>query len=75
MPRALNGAEAVVIGGGPLSEAAARLRHRPQATIVEPVPAAMRLVLLAPGGARPEGRKQFFFEKKNQKTLFLEDGT
>ena len=41
----LDGAEAVVIGGGPLSDTATRLRRRFQTTIVEPVPAAMRLVL------------------------------
>ena len=41
----LDGAEAVVIGGGPLSDTAARLRRRLQITIVEPVPAAMRQVL------------------------------
>ena len=43
----LDGAEAVVIGGGPLSETAARLRRCLPATIIEPVPAAMRAVLAA----------------------------
>lgn len=37
-----DGAERVVIGGGPLSASAARLRRRFAATIVEPVPAAVR---------------------------------
>ena len=40
----LDGAEAVVIGGGPLSATATRLRGRFQTEIVEPVPAAMRQV-------------------------------
>ena len=39
------GAEAVVIGGGPLAEAARALNGRIGAEIVEPVPAAVRLVL------------------------------
>ena len=43
----LDGAEAVVIGGGPLSDTAARLRQRFQNEIVEPVPAAMRYILKA----------------------------
>ena len=43
----LDGAEAVVIGGGPLSEAAARLRCRLRTTIIEPVPAAIRHILAA----------------------------
>ena len=47
---ALDGAEAVVIGGGPLSATAARLRRRFQTEIVEPVPAAMRQVLDALAG-------------------------
>jgi Asp/Glu/hydantoin racemase len=41
----LDGAAAVVIGGGPLSDTAARLRRRFQTAIIEPVPAAMRAVL------------------------------
>jgi Asp/Glu/hydantoin racemase len=41
----LDGAEAVVVGGGPLSDTAARLRQRFQTTIIEPVPAAMRHIL------------------------------
>ncbi len=49
----LDGAKAVVIGGGPLSATAARLRERFQTEIVEPVPAAMRQVLDALGGCRP----------------------
>ena len=42
---ARDGAERVVIGGGPLSASAARLRHRFDAAIVEPVPAAVRAVV------------------------------
>jgi Asp/Glu/hydantoin racemase len=42
-----DGAESVIIGGGPLSESAARLRRQFHATIVEPVPAAMRQLLQA----------------------------
>jgi allantoin racemase len=38
----LDGAEAVVIGGGPLSEAARALRGQFAVEIVEPVPAAVR---------------------------------
>ncbi len=41
----VDGAEAVVIGGGPLSATAARLRQQLQVTIIEPVPAALRQVL------------------------------
>lgn len=41
----LDGAAAVVIGGGPLSDTAARLRERFQSAIIEPVPAAMRHIL------------------------------
>jgi allantoin racemase len=41
----LDGAEAVVIGGGPLSASAARLRHRFTNDIIEPVPAAIRYLL------------------------------
>ena len=42
---ALDGAAAVIIGGGPLSDTAVRLRRRFGIAIVEPVPAAMRVVL------------------------------
>ncbi len=38
-------AEAVIIGGGPLSDTAARLRVRFRIAIIEPVPAAMRAVI------------------------------
>jgi Asp/Glu/hydantoin racemase len=48
-----DGAEAVVIGGGPLSETAARLRGRFKAAIVEPVPSAMRALLAVWGGVGP----------------------
>ena len=41
----LDGAEVVVIGGGPLSDTAVHLRQRLQVTIIEPVPAAIRQVL------------------------------
>ncbi|MFG1281747.1 aspartate/glutamate racemase family protein [Xanthobacter autotrophicus] len=40
-----DGADAVVIGGGPLSDAAARLRLRFPSRIVEPVPAAIEKIL------------------------------
>ena len=40
----LDGAEAVVIGGGPLSAAALALRERFGSAIIEPVPAAIRCV-------------------------------
>ncbi|HEY9215946.1 MAG TPA: aspartate/glutamate racemase family protein [Ancylobacter sp.] len=40
-----DGADIVVIGGGPLSDAAARLRHRFPTMIVEPVPAAIQMLL------------------------------
>ena len=40
-----DGAEAVIIGGGPLTGAAARLRHEFGSMIVEPVPAAIRALL------------------------------
>lgn len=39
------GAEAVIIGGGPLALAARKLRQRHSIPIIEPVPAAARLVL------------------------------
>ena len=51
-----DGAEAVVIGGGPLSDTAARLREYYPGAIVEPVPAAMRAVGHSPSactGRRP----------------------
>lgn len=41
----LDGAEAVVIGGGPLSDSAAILHKRFGDAIVQPLPAAMRLCL------------------------------
>ncbi|MFJ8128252.1 aspartate/glutamate racemase family protein [Streptomyces hydrogenans] len=40
-----DGAEAVVIGGGPLGEAAEALRHRFPVPVVGPIPAAAREVL------------------------------
>ncbi len=40
-----DGAAAVIIGGGPLSEAARALRGRFAAELIEPVPAAIRAVL------------------------------
>ncbi|MGW9414659.1 aspartate/glutamate racemase family protein [Arthrobacter cupressi] len=40
-----DGAEALIIGGGPLASAAASLRGRFSVPIVEPVPAAARLAL------------------------------
>ncbi|WP_184358354.1 aspartate/glutamate racemase family protein [Rhizobium sp. BK602] len=52
----LDGAEAVIIGGGPLGRAAAELGQRFSAPIVAPLTAAIRLLLLrmenrlAPGG-------------------------
>lgn len=39
------GAEAVIIGGGPLAEAARRLAEDVEVPLIEPVPAAMRLIL------------------------------
>ena len=41
----IDGAEAVVIGGGPLSDTAARLRTRFTNAIVEPVPAAIQALM------------------------------
>jgi Asp/Glu/hydantoin racemase len=41
----VDGAEAVIIGGGPLSAAARVLRGQFSAEIIEPVPAAIRCVL------------------------------
>ena len=52
----LDGAEAVIIGGGPLSLAARALRDQFRVEIIEPVPAAIRCVsrLLGPvGEVRP----------------------
>lgn len=46
-----DGAGRVIIGGGPLSEAARSLRHRFGGRIVEPIPAAMRRVIAALGRA------------------------
>jgi allantoin racemase len=40
----VDGAEAVIIGGGPLSAAARALRRQFSTEIIEPVPAAIRLV-------------------------------
>lgn len=39
------GAQAVIIGGGPLAEAARRLSEGARVPLIEPVPAAMRLIL------------------------------
>ena len=44
---ARDGAERVIIGGGPLSASAARLRRRFGASIVEPLPAAVRAMVRA----------------------------
>jgi Asp/Glu/hydantoin racemase len=44
-----DGAEAVVIGGGPLGEAAEALRHRFPVPVIGPVPAACRAVRGMPG--------------------------
>jgi allantoin racemase len=41
-----DGAEAVVVGGGPLAFAARRLAERAALPIIEPVPAAIRLALV-----------------------------
>ena len=41
----LDGAQAIVIGGGPLAAAARAIAHRVAVPLVEPVPAAIRLVL------------------------------
>jgi len=41
----LDGAEAIVIGGGPLAVAARAIAHQVPVPLVEPVPAAVRLVL------------------------------
>ena len=47
---ARTGAEAVIIGGGPLAAVAAALRPRFAVPIIEPVPAAVRLAVLRAGG-------------------------
>lgn len=52
----LDGAEAVVIGGGPLAVAARALCPLFAVPIVEPVPAAVRLAVRRAGQARPRGR-------------------
>lgn len=41
----LDGAEAVVIGGGPLAQAAAQLQDRYGVPVIEPIPAAVRQLL------------------------------
>jgi Asp/Glu/hydantoin racemase len=53
------GAQALVIGGGPLAIAARALKHRFEALIIEPVPAAVRLAAARAREAdhnRPLGR-------------------
>ena len=45
----LDGAQALVIGGGPLARAARALRHRVAVPLIEPVPAAVRLALARAG--------------------------
>ena len=47
---ARTGADAVIIGGGPLAAVAAALRPRFAVPIIEPVPAATRLALRRAGG-------------------------
>jgi Asp/Glu/hydantoin racemase len=49
---AVAGAEAIVIGGGPLSLAARALRERLQTPIIEPIPAAVRLAITRSQGTR-----------------------
>jgi Asp/Glu/hydantoin racemase len=39
------GAEAIIIGGGPLAEAARRLTGNAEVPLIEPIPAAIRLIL------------------------------
>jgi Asp/Glu/hydantoin racemase len=46
------GAQAVIIGGGPLAEAARRLAEGARVPLIEPVPAAIRLILRG-AAARP----------------------
>ncbi len=41
----LDGAQAIVIGGGPLAVAARAIAHRVAVPLIEPVPAAVRMVL------------------------------
>jgi Asp/Glu/hydantoin racemase len=40
-----DGAEAVIIGGGPLAEAARRLADTVEVPLIEPIPAAIRLIM------------------------------
>ena len=40
-----DGVSAIIIGGGPLASAARRLRHQIAATLIEPIPAAIALML------------------------------
>jgi Asp/Glu/hydantoin racemase len=49
--RGIDGAEAVVIGGGPLSRAARAIAERSPVAIIEPLPAAVRWMLRALGVA------------------------
>lgn len=50
-----DGAEALVIGGGPLAQAARALRPRFVVPVIEPIPAAVRLALRRAGKrARPD---------------------
>lgn len=51
-----DGAEAVVIGGGPLAQAAKTLAPRMPIPLIEPVPAAVRAIVRALDGTSPEGR-------------------
>lgn len=57
-----DGAEAVIIGGGPLAEAARELALEFAAPIIEPIPVAVRLLLPAPSfpdpGAKFPARQQ-----------------
>lgn len=52
----LDGAEAVVIGGGPLAAAARALRPLFAVPIIEPVPPAVRLAVRRADQKRPLGR-------------------
>lgn len=45
-----DGADAIIIGGGPLAAAARRLRQTITVELIEPVPAAMRLMLARAAG-------------------------
>jgi Asp/Glu/hydantoin racemase len=50
-----DGAQALVIGGGPLAQAARALRPRFAVPVIEPIPAAVRLALKRAGiPARPD---------------------